>query len=289
MSDSNNNDDSVSIYWFRNALRFHDNPSLLHATTQSARLLPLYIIDPSDPFAQTPGRPAGCIRANFVLETLVEMDRKLQDMGSQLFVLQGDPSVVLPDLCQVVHATNLYYERDPAAPVRTCDSKVLAAIRDRYHHSRTTQGTNFQIKGFDTHTLHPMERYLALCKGEVAPATYGGFTKIFNKLKPVPEEAESVQTLPPLPDHLDRIYTKFGKDLTPPTLEQLGYDTEELVHRHKGGIDFVGGEDAGLALLDRMMKRTDWVCKFEKPNTSPNALVVDTTGLSPCELRNDLI
>jgi hypothetical protein len=37
-----------------------------------------------------------------------------------------------------------------------------------------------------------------------------------------------------------------------------------------------------LDLLTKQMNRAQWVATFEKPNTSPNALTVDTTGLSPC-------
>jgi hypothetical protein len=39
-----------SVYWFRNALRLHDNPSFLEACRKSKTLLPLVIIDPELPF-----------------------------------------------------------------------------------------------------------------------------------------------------------------------------------------------------------------------------------------------
>ena len=74
-----------------------------------------------------------------------------------------------------------------------------------------------------------------------------------------------------------------------PSLTDLGYTSTEqqqedgLKHRGKGGIDFLGGETAGLQLLDTMMQRHHWVATFEKPKTNPNALTVDTTGLSPCK------
>ena len=73
-----------------------------------------------------------------------------------------------------------------------------------------------------------------------------------------------------------------------PSLTNLGYTSAEqpedgLKHRGKGGFDFMGGEMAGLQLLDTMMQRHQWVATFEKPKTSPNALTVDTTGLSPCK------
>lgn len=274
-------DDQVSIHWFRNGLRLHDNPCLLDATKNSGRLLPLYVIDPDAPFAQTQGRGAGCIRANFILESMQELNDKLQSMNSQLVVVLGKPEVVIPEIVASVNATSLYYEREPAAPIREADADVLAAIRQRLE-----QGGNQQecsIQGYDTHTLHPMEHYVSRCKDSVAPSSYGSFTKIFSKLGPVPQEVNDVTSCPPLPDSVDKLKDTFDYDLTIPSLDRLGYDKEDLKNRDKGGISFRGGEDAGLELLEKMMKRTQWVCTFEKPKTSPNALSVDTTGLSPCK------
>jgi cryptochrome len=258
----------VSIHWFRNGLRLHDNPCLLDACNHSSSILPLYIIDPDAPFAQTAGRKAGTIRANFVLESLQELDNKLRQNKSQLLVIIGKPQEVLPKLIKQVNANALYYEREPAAPIREADALVLDSIDKQ----------QTEIVAFDTHTLHPMEHYLAHCKDQVAPSTYGGFTKIFNTLT-VPDQVPDVQIadFPPLPS-LEGLEPLDSREC--PSLKDLGYDEKDIANRFKSGIEFKGGEDAGLALLHRMMKRTQWVCTFEKPNTSPNALTVDTTGLS---------
>ena len=278
---------TTGIHWFRNGLRLHDNPCLLDACRDSQELLPLFIIDPRMPFAQTQDRTAGCIRANFILESLRELDSKLRAMKSRLIVVQGKPESVLPEIISVLlqrtsssSTISLYYEREPAAPIRQADALVLEAIR-RCHHD---DDDNVRVKGYDTHTLHPVERYLALCKGHTAPSTYGGFTKIFRKLKSVAKEVDPVSTCPPLPlsEVIVELQEKFGSDLAVPDLEQLGYDKAELLNRGKGGIPFSGGEDAGVQLLDEIMAtKPRWVATFEKPKTSPNALTEDTTGLSP--------
>ena len=134
---------------------------------------------------------------------------------------------------------------------------------------------------------------------QVAPSTYGGFTKIFQRLT-VPPEVEPVTQLPPPPSR-DELSSKLGfllrrdsdtskenNAFAIPSLTDLGYTNTEqpedgLQHRGKGGFDFMGGETAGLQLLETMMQRHQWVATFEKPKTSPNALTVDTTGLSPCK------
>eukprot|EP00978_Attheya_sp_CCMP212_P033826 scaffold138559_cov48-Attheya_sp.AAC.2 len=200
----------------------------------------------------------------------------------QLVVIQGKPEEVLPQVVCDLQATDLYYEREPAAPTRERDGIVLEAIR-----TRLEKGGNLQtcsIHGYDTHTLFPMEHYLARCKGGVAPSIYGSFTKVFHQMGPVPKELDVVTNIPPMPTGSLAALQKSFPD-TPefkvPSLTSLGYDEAELENRGKGGIAFIGGEDAGIALLDQMMKRTTWVSTFEKPKTKPNSLTVDTTGLSP--------
>ena len=289
MSDTSKTYD-IAIHWFRNGLRFHDNPSLLDASKSCRTLIPLVIIDPEYPFCQTADRRAGCIRVNFILESLTELQNKLEMMGSQLMVVRGPPEQVLPDLVQQFHVQAIYYEREPAEPIRTADAHVLQAVRNgtKTKSKSTTIGSSaphngIMIHGYDTHTLHPIEQYVALCKDGTAPSTYGGFLKIFQRLQHVPAEVATVQQVPPLPDGWDDMVRQhYHNQVGIPSLEDLGYDPTELRHRHKSGIDFVGGEDAGLVLLETMMKRSQWVATFEKPKTSPNALTVDTTGLSPC-------
>jgi len=272
MSTTSSKHHDVSIHWFRNGLRLHDNPCLLDTCKQSKSILPIYIIDPDAPFAQTTERRAGAIRANFILESIQELDAKLRQSknGSRLVVLTGKPHEVLPDLIEKVNANALYYEREPAEPIRKVDALAL----DKIDKSKT------EIFGYETHTLHPMDHYLAHCKDQVAPSTYGVFTKIFNKFS-VPEEVEDVnaEEFPPLPS-VKEMKEFSDEKFKCPSLKELGYDKKEIKNRFKSGIEFRGGEDLGLALLDEMMKRTQWVSTFEKPKTSPNALKVDTTGLS---------
>jgi cryptochrome len=271
----------VAIHWYRNGLRFHDNPPLKDACDGSKHLIPLYIIDPESPFAQTPGRKAGCIRADFVLESIKEIDQELRKMNSQLIVIRGKPEVVLPEVVAATSADALFYEKEAASPIREADAIVLKAIAARQRRDKTSSICN--IKGYETHNLHSMEHYLAKCKGGTAPSTYGGFSKIFQSMT-VPKEVETVTSVPPLPaETYQTLESLFSDSIGIPTLEQIGYSNvkEQLKNRKNGGVDFDGGEKAALALLDVMKSRPQWVSTFEKPKTSPNALAVDTTGLSP--------
>jgi deoxyribodipyrimidine photolyase len=156
---------------------------------------------------------------------------------------------------------------------------------------------NVKICSYSTHTLHPLESYAQRCKDNVAPLQFDGFRKIFVKMKLRDEIPTLTQeSFPPLPwDKGDiSIHDQLQKELTLLTDQELadpviimethlGYTNvaAALAKRAKGGLGFVGGEQEALKLLEQQMKRTDWVGRFEKPNTLPNALTVDTTGLSP--------
>lgn len=187
----------------------------------------------------------------------------------------------MPKVVAALDANDLYYEREPAAPIRTMDRTILREIDASA--AKKADGVKCAIHGYDTHTLHPMEHYLAKCSTGSAPATYGGFTNIFNSMT-IPNEVPDVEDVPPLPtDALKRLRAVFGEDMKMPTLQELGYNPEELTQRGNGGLDFVGGEHIALQLLEQQVtNRQQWVATFEKPKTSPNALTVDTTGLSPC-------
>ncbi len=293
----------LSIHWFRNGLRLRDNLPLYDCAINSNHLLPLYIIDPSSPFCQTPNRKAGIIRANFILESMKELNAKLinskknRDVDgndkSQLVVLVGKPEDVLPKLIQETEANALYYEREPAFPVKQADASVLDAIDNQ------TKG-QCSVHGYDTHTLFPMDVYLAKCKGNVAPSSYGVFTKMFQKLGNVTSEITNINddmdVIPSLPsstmdviadivDKNDDIYLiDLESSSTTNILEQyLGYKNvkEKLSTRNKSGLSFKGGEDVGHKLMETMLSRTKWIWTFEKPKTHPTGLKVDTTGLSP--------
>ena len=295
---------TITVYWFRNALRLHDNPSLLHAcgnvsssvsdsTLKSNSLLcPIYVIDPRCPFAQTKGRRVGANRANFILESLQDLNGKLNALDSKLLVLKGDPRNVLPSVFAQLKKVydvkgsntefHLIYEKESAQPIRELDREVLKNMDD-----------SINVKSFDTHSLFEMEHYVAKCKGGVAPSTLTGFRKIFNGMGDVSEEVDPITWCPELPDVNN--LSEFSFETTDvsysvPSLQMLGYSEEESkIWREDTDCAFIGGEDEGLKLLEKMKRRPSWVAEFEKPKTKPNALSPDTTALSPCKYHSKII
>ncbi|MGB0930502.1 MAG: DASH family cryptochrome, partial [Chitinophagales bacterium] len=98
------------IVWFRNDLRIRDNEALHHAVQEADHILPIYCIDPRL-FRKTThfGLPkTGVFRANFLLQSLRDLQYSLQDLGGDLIVRWGKPEAVVFALAKY-HNVNAVY------------------------------------------------------------------------------------------------------------------------------------------------------------------------------------
>ena len=74
-------------------------------------MYPVFVLDPSiDPTEN--GVRVGANRAQFLLESLEDLDQSLQGLGSHLLCLQGRPEDVLPPLMKELDITRLSFEFD---------------------------------------------------------------------------------------------------------------------------------------------------------------------------------
>jgi hypothetical protein len=81
-----------TVYWFRKALRVHDNPSLVKSIMSTTSLDPIFCLDPW--FVKS-GK-VGVNRMGFLLESLTDLDQSLRKVGSKLLILHGNPVEEIP-------------------------------------------------------------------------------------------------------------------------------------------------------------------------------------------------
>lgn len=90
---------SKAIVWFRNNLRVSDNEPLLRATREAEEIIPIYIIGPEifaqDVYGYT---RTGSFRSQFLFECLKNLSKKIQEKGGKLYIAQGKPEDVLPEI-----------------------------------------------------------------------------------------------------------------------------------------------------------------------------------------------
>ena len=85
-----------TLVWFKTDLRLHDNETLVHAIAHSDDILPVYCIDPRQFEINAFGfQKTGKFRAQFLLESLADLDKNLRALGSGLLVVKGLPEEAL--------------------------------------------------------------------------------------------------------------------------------------------------------------------------------------------------
>ena len=118
----------TSVVWFRRDLRLHDNHALFQALEQSEQVIPVFLFDTailSD--VQDPDDA----RVTFIYDTLLWLNQQLEQLGTTLYVLHGDPQLEIPTFVETHKAALLFANADyePYALERdTTINQTLAAM-----------------------------------------------------------------------------------------------------------------------------------------------------------------
>jgi deoxyribodipyrimidine photo-lyase len=146
----------TALLWFTRDLRVHDHPALHAALEDHDRVIPVFCLD--DRLLH--GRHASGPRAQFMLESLADLDGALRSRGSALIVRHGPPERELPELARESGADAVHCSADasPFARVRAqrvrmaleatgatlCEEPGLYAIDD-LSEPRTSAGTPYTV------------------------------------------------------------------------------------------------------------------------------------------------
>lgn len=195
----------------------------------------------------------------FLIQSLHDLNANLRKLNSRLYVLRGKAVDLLPQLFdhwQVKFLTT-QVDIDPEILDQEEAIEKIAEEKDVFIVKRVQ------------HTLYDVHSVLRKNNGAV-PLTYQKFMSLVNDIQ-VKETIE---------------ITKIVSNHCKPTDEDLAeYD----VPKHEEFIDestlttckYPGGETEAIKRLNNYMVKRQWVCQFEKPNTSPNSIEPSTTVLSP--------
>jgi len=109
-----------SLHWFRKGLRLHDNQILREAIQGSKTFRAVFFLDK----ATVKGAKVSVNRWRFLLESLQDLDKNLRNLGSRLFIVEGQPIDVLPKLIKQWNITKLTFEYDSEPFPRNRDMDV---------------------------------------------------------------------------------------------------------------------------------------------------------------------
>ncbi|KAI3805913.1 hypothetical protein L1987_21801 [Smallanthus sonchifolius] len=238
----------VSVVWFRNDLRVHDNQALTSANNESISVLPVYCFDPNEFGNSASGfDKTGPNRAAFLIESVSDLRKNLQARGSDLVVRIGKPETVLAELVKEIGAEGVYMHREVSNDEVKGEQKIETVLKDE----------GVEVKYFWGSTLYHVEDLPF--KLEEMPTNYGGFREKVKGVK-VRDIIEVVDQLKGLPS---------GGNVEPgeiPSLADLGVNPTANMTQVKPVINgpVIGGETEALDRLKRFAAE----CHAQPPKES---------------------
>ena len=119
----------TTIVWFKTDLRLHDNETIIKAIAQSDQIIPVYCFDDAEFVTTEFGfQKTGSFRAQFLLESVIDLDKNLRELGSGLLILKGKPEVEIPMIVQHYKATKVFSKREVSYEEKQTENKVLEEL-----------------------------------------------------------------------------------------------------------------------------------------------------------------
>jgi deoxyribodipyrimidine photo-lyase len=119
----------TAIVWFKTDLRLHDNETLVKAIAQSDAIIPVYCFDESQFGITDFGfQKTGSFRAQFLLESILDLDKNLRALGSGLVILRGKPEVEIPKIVALYKANKVVAKREVSYEERQTEALVQEAL-----------------------------------------------------------------------------------------------------------------------------------------------------------------
>ena len=119
----------TALVWFKTDLRLEDNETLIRAISQSQEIIPVYCLDESHFEMTSFGfKKTGSFRAQFLLESLQDLDANLRSLGSGLLIVKGKPEIEIPKIAQEYKAQKVFAKREVAYEEKKTEKLVQEAL-----------------------------------------------------------------------------------------------------------------------------------------------------------------
>jgi deoxyribodipyrimidine photo-lyase len=230
----------TAVVWFRDDLRVDDNPTLAEAVTAADEIVPVYVVDPQQHRESQYG-PAklGPHRAQFRRESLEDLRSSLRDRGGDLYVREGAPETVVPELAAQLDARAVYAQTKPATEEVEREYTVREALPAETAFERRWTHTLYHINDLPT-----------------------GYNSINDTFTPWREEVESGASVRDPVDAPESVPTPDLDAGEIPTLDALEIDDPPADER--AVLPFDGGESAGKERLREYIWEGDHLREYKE-------------------------
>ena len=215
------------LLWFRNDLRVHDHEALFKASQKTAQVFPLYVLDPRM-FQEMPmGFPkTGNLRTQFLVESLENLRKNLQSIGSNLIIRIGHPEEIIPQLAKELLIDEVFVSEEVTSEETDTDTSVEVTLKKE----------GIKMKFFWQATLYHLDDL---------PMETENLPNIFTQFRNQVEKATKVRSTFPIPKNLN-----FSNTIDIGELPKLDFlKTNKQLYK--------GGEDEALKRLEEYFWQKD--------------------------------
>lgn len=231
----------TSIVWFKTDLRLHDNETLVQAIEQSDKIVPVYCLDDRQ-FKKTEFgfQKTGNFRAQFLLESLTDLDTNLRKIGSGLIIVRGKPEEELFKIALQYKAQKIFAKKEVAFEEKQTESLVENVLWKLH----------CPLETFSTSTL-----YHALD----LPFSIKDIPDVFTNFRRRIEKESGVRTIFNKPK---TIASPIIPESQLSSIEELGLQAQQMDSR--AAIQFKGGESEALKRLQNYFYETHAIAKYKE-------------------------
>lgn len=123
-----------TIFWFRRDLRLQDNAGLYYALKEQKEVMPLFVFD-KDILHQLDDKQDK--RVNFIYQTILQLKKDLQALGSDLWVYYDTPLAVWEQLTAQYEIEHVYTNHDYEPYAQKRDKMVEDFLKTKYVYFHT--------------------------------------------------------------------------------------------------------------------------------------------------------
>lgn len=232
----------INIIWFRNDLRTDDNPALVESLKSGIPLVGLYCFEPRLYDSYFYGlKKTESFRAQFIRESIVELNKKLKALNIGLFISQKSPENALKTISEEFQIRSIFYQKEWTQEEVDVESEIKKSFPDVNYHSYYGQ---FLFHPEDL----PYDSYAQI------PQVFTNFRKKCQKQTEIRTPLDTPKAQPK--EH----FIDFNTDI--PSLADLGLSAVKKDER--SAFPFKGGEASAIERLNYYFWETEKLKYYKK-------------------------
>ena len=246
-----------SLVWFKTDLRLDDNETLIKAITESDEIIPVYCIDDANFKTTEFGfKKTGSFKTQFLIESLIDLNKNLRSRGSGLIILNGKPHEEIIKIAKEYNVSKVFAKREVAFE----EIETEAAVeKELFKH-------HIVLETFSTSTLY---------HAKDLPFTINKIPDVFTDFRKKVEKETSIRAAFNKPE---KIKSPKLPDTEFPNLKNLCL--QDIKPDHRMAFDFIGGETNAIKRLNYYLWESN--CIKEYKNTRNEMIGADySSKLSP--------